>query len=158
MTISVHFSAAKQTKWHEYAVRFLFGGIITVLAGLIAEKYGPSVGGLFLAFPAILPASATLIEKHEIQRKHRRGFHGTVRGREVASIDAAGAAIGSFGLVAFGLVVWQFLPGNKPVPILVTATLAWLATAVLAWKARKMQSGLHRKLKHFFRPKPPAPH
>jgi hypothetical protein len=30
---------------------------------------GPRVGGLFLAFPAIFPASATLVEKHEKQKK-----------------------------------------------------------------------------------------
>jgi hypothetical protein len=30
--------------------------------GLLAKKFGSTVGGLFLAFPAIFPASATLIE------------------------------------------------------------------------------------------------
>jgi len=37
---------------------------MTVIAGLIAFRFGPVVGGLFLAFPAIFPASATLIERH----------------------------------------------------------------------------------------------
>jgi hypothetical protein len=36
---------------------------MTAIPGWIASKYGPVVGGLFLAFPAIFPASATLVEK-----------------------------------------------------------------------------------------------
>jgi hypothetical protein len=61
MQISFDFSASQQTKWHDYAVRFLFGGLVTVIAGLLAKHGGPIFGGLFLAFPAIFPASATLI-------------------------------------------------------------------------------------------------
>ncbi len=53
----------------DYAIRFLFGGLITVAAGIIAKRFGPGIGGLFLAFPAIFPASATLIEKHEKEKK-----------------------------------------------------------------------------------------
>ena len=64
MRVSLHLLALRQTKWYEYAVRFLFGGTITVLAGVIAKQYGPTMGGLFLAFPAIFPAGATLVEKH----------------------------------------------------------------------------------------------
>jgi hypothetical protein len=71
MRIQIDASALTQTKWYEYAVRFIFGGVITPVAGLIAKKYGPVVGGLFLTFPAIFPASATLIEKHEEERKKR---------------------------------------------------------------------------------------
>jgi Protein of unknown function (DUF3147) len=62
MRIQINPSPLFKTKWYEYATRFVLGGLITVGAGLIAEKWGPSVGGLFLAFPAIFPASATLIE------------------------------------------------------------------------------------------------
>jgi hypothetical protein len=36
-------------------------GAITAAAGLIAGLYGPTIGGLFLAFPSILPASLTLV-------------------------------------------------------------------------------------------------
>ena len=61
-------------------VRFVFGGAITVGAGLLARKFGPAVGGLFLAFPAIFPASATLIEKHEREKKERKGSTGERRG------------------------------------------------------------------------------
>jgi hypothetical protein len=74
--IKINPSALKETKWHEYALRFVTGGIVTVIAGIIAQKWGPGIGGLFLAFPAIFPASATLIEKHERQRKQDKGLHG----------------------------------------------------------------------------------
>lgn len=63
MQIKVDASVIGQTTWYEYAVRFLFGGFITAVAGIIAKEFGPGIGGLFLAFPAIFLASATLIEK-----------------------------------------------------------------------------------------------
>jgi hypothetical protein len=40
----------------QYALRFLFGGIVTAVAGLVAQHFGPVVAGLLLAFPAIFPA------------------------------------------------------------------------------------------------------
>ena len=67
---------------------------MTVVAGLIAARFGPVVGGLFLAFPAIFPASATLIEKHVRERKEKAGMPGARRGKEAAALDAAGAALG----------------------------------------------------------------
>src|SRR3984957_16087318 len=63
--VQLNLPSLKETKPHEYAVRFLFGGLCTVLAGLIAERFGPGIGGLFLAFPAIFPAGTSLIESHE---------------------------------------------------------------------------------------------
>ena len=71
MLIRLKGSALKETKGYEYLVRFGLGGITTVLAGVIADRFGPATGGLFLAFPAIFCASATLIEKHERERKQR---------------------------------------------------------------------------------------
>ena len=78
----VHFdiSALKTTKWYEYALRFLFGGAITVVTGVLAGHYGPVFGGLFLAFPAIFPASATLVEKHERERNEERGSQRRIAG------------------------------------------------------------------------------
>ena len=67
------------------------------------------VGGLFLAFPAIFPASATLIEKHVRRRKEKAGFSRVRRGREAAALDAAGAALGSLGLAAFAVVIWLLI-------------------------------------------------
>ena len=133
MRIQIDPSALRRTKWYEYAIRFFFGGVITVVAGVIAKKFGPSLGGLFLAFPAIFPASATLIEKHEIEKKEEEGLHGTNRGREAASVEAAGAAMGSMGLFVFALIVWQLIPGHSHWLVLVAATLVWLIVSVLVW-------------------------
>jgi hypothetical protein len=129
-------SALRQTRWYEYLVRFVLGGAMTVLAGLIAARFGPVVGGLFLAFPAIFPASATLIEKHVRERKEKAGLSGSRRGKEAAALDAVGATLGSFGLAAFGLVIWLLIE-LSPLLALILATSAWLAVSVLAWKARR---------------------
>ena len=119
-------------------MRFVFGGIVTVLTGLIATRYGPGVAGLFLAFPAIFPAGATLIEKQQREKKRRVGLDGTSRGRVAAGIDAIGAAMGTLGLIAFALLVWRFLPSHSSPAILTIAGLAWLAISVLAWLIRKV--------------------
>ena len=55
---------------------------MTVVAGLIAARFGPVIGGLFLAFPAIFPASATLIEKHVRERKEKAGLPGAAAARK----------------------------------------------------------------------------
>jgi hypothetical protein len=126
-------SALRQTRWYEYLVRFVLGGAMTVVAGLIADRLGPVIGGLFLAFPAIFPASATLIEKHVRERKEKAGLPGARRGKEAAALDAAGAALGSFGLAAFGLVIWLMIM-QSTAWALALAAASWLAVAVLAWQ------------------------
>ena len=129
-------SALGETRFSEYAVRFALGGAATVVAGLIAARFGPVIGGLFLAFPAIFPASATLMERHVREREERRGRDGSRRGRHAASRDAIGAALGSLGLAAFAAVVWlgvQRWGGWSLVP----ATLAWLAVAYGSWRLRR---------------------
>ena len=137
MTIKVDPSGLKETNWHEYALRFVAGGIITVVAGVIARKWGPGIGGLFLAFPAIFPASATLIEKHERQRKQEKGLHGEERGTDAAAIDALGAAMGSVGLVAFAGACW-WLIAKYPAPVaLGAATIAWLLVSFSIWIVRQ---------------------
>ena len=137
MQIKVDFSALRQTKWHQYSVRFVFGGLITAIAGVIAKKYGAGVGGLFLAFPAIFPASATLIEEHEKEKKESHGLEGTERGREAASVDAAGAAMGSIGLLFFALLVWQFMTSYAHWLVLAVATVSWLGVSIFVWRLRK---------------------
>jgi len=92
---------------------------------------------LFLAFPAIFPASATLIAKHEKQKKEQHGLHGTVRGTQAASIDAAGSAIGSLGLIAFAFVVWKFVEAHNHWVVILAATMSWLTLSVLLWELRK---------------------
>ena len=111
----------KQGKPKEYAVRFAFGAAITVATGLIAHAFGPLVGGLFLAFPAILPASVTLLQHHE--------------DHEAASQDALGAAAGGIGLLAFALVIWRLGTLLPAWLAILLAALIWLAVAVAVWAA-----------------------
>jgi hypothetical protein len=129
-------SALRQTHWYEFLIRFGLGGAMTVVAGLIAARYGPVIGGLFLAFPAIFPASATLIEKHVRERKEKAGLPGARRGKEAAALDAVGAALGSFGLAAFGLVIWLMIV-RSPGWALALGAGSWLVVAMLAWQVRR---------------------
>jgi len=145
MKVHADFSALRRTKWYEYAIRFLFGGIVTAITGLIAKKFGPEVGGLFLAFPAIFPATATLIEKHEKQKKQRKGLNGTKRGRLAAGVDAAGAAMGAGGLLVFALIVWKLLPGRSGSMVWAAATPAWVVVAISIWAAQEKIRELQRK-------------
>ena len=137
MKVHADLTVVRQARWYEYAVRFLFGGLITAAAGLIAMKFGPVIGGLFLAFPAIFPASATLIEKHEIERKTRLGLNGKKRAAKAVSVAAAGASIGTIGLAIFALLVWKTLPSHTPWLVLFGATLVWMALSLLLWQIRK---------------------
>lgn len=137
MGISADGSALTRTKWYEFGIRFLFGGAVTVGTGIVAKKYGPSVGGLFLAFPAIFPSAITLVEKHERQKKRNAGLVDMDRGRKAAALDAAGAAMGSIGLAGFGYTVYKILPIANGVVVLTLASIIWLAISVLLWKLRK---------------------
>jgi hypothetical protein len=112
----------RKTKPWEYAVRFLFGGAITVATGLIAKQWGPVIAGVFLAFPAILPASITLVKRHD--------------GRKQAVEDARGARLGSLGLVAFAGIVLVTAARLPPPLVLLLAGIAWLAIDVGLWFAR----------------------
>lgn len=137
MRIKVDASALREIRWYQYAVRFIFGGLITAIAGLIAGHFGPVIGGLFLAFPAIFPASATLIEKHEKERKREHGFNGTARAAEAVSVDAAGAAMGTLSLAIFALVAWRLILSYSAWLALTIAALVWLGASALFWELRK---------------------
>jgi hypothetical protein len=141
MKVLADFPALKKTKWHEYAVRFLLGGSVTVIAGLLAKYFGPVFGGLFLAFPAIFPASATLVDKHERQKKQRAGIRHTTRGRQMAGVDAAGAALGSLGLATFAYLIWKMLPVWNVAAVFIAAVAAWLCVSVALWWVRKKHWG-----------------
>jgi hypothetical protein len=122
MTPELHPAGLKKAKPWEYVVRFFFGGLVTALAGVAAKVWGPVVGGLFLAFPAILPASLTLVSQHD--------------GRRRAVDDARGGRLGSVGLVAFGLVVWTAATAWPPVSVLTVATLVWVLIDGGLWAIR----------------------
>jgi len=77
------------------------------------------VGGIFLAFPAILAASLTLIEEQEDSAEARE--------------DARGAVIGGCAMAVFAAVAaltFTHLPGGV---VLAIATVAWLASAFLGY-------------------------
>lgn len=134
MKIKVNPSAVLQTKWYEYAARFLIGGGITIVAGLIAKRFGPSIGGLFLAFPAIFPASATLIQKHEEEKKRNAGLRPGKRGRIAVALDAAGATMGGVAMIAFAGFMWRFLPDHHAAAVLGLGIFVWLLIAVAVWR------------------------
>ena len=136
--ISVKLSALKASTPLEYFTRFAFGGAATVLAGLIAQRFGPGLGGLFLAFPAIFPATATLIEAHEKKRMAKTGHDGTNRGRMAASLDAAGASLGCVGLAGFAATLWIMLPWHNASLSMITALAVWAVLSVALWKIRKI--------------------
>ena len=136
MSIGIKWSALCETRWHEYLVRFALGGLVTAGTGAIANLFGPETGGLFLAFPAIFGASATLIEKHERERKERARLRGARRGKDAVALDAAGAALGSLGLLAFAACISGLAP-RGPWLALPVATAAWAAVSMLLWSVRR---------------------
>src|SRR5437588_116002 len=106
----------RDVKSSDLAIRFGFGAAISIVAALLTAGFGPYVGGMFLAFPAILPATLTLLEQK----------HGT----EDALHDVRGAVLGSLGLVAFALTA-AITFGRKPIGVaLALASAAWVAVSV----------------------------
>ena len=141
MIVRIKWSALQQTHGYEYLVRFALGGLATLLAGVIADRFGPETGGLLLAFPAILCASATLVEKHERDRKTRQGLKGAERGRRAAALDATGAGWGSLALATFAIAIWRLAPYGT-LPALGFASMLWpLVAAGLFFFRRKLRRG-----------------
>jgi Protein of unknown function (DUF3147) len=136
MIIRAKLSSLKEGRWYEYAIRFALGGAITLMAGIIADICGPATGGLFLAFPAILCASATLVESHERREKREHKVKGHRRGTDAAGLETAGAALGSVGLVIFALAVWWLAPDFGALS-LVFGSVGWLLVAITLWRLRR---------------------
>lgn len=114
--VSIDLGKLGQGKPAEYGIRFGFGAAIAVVAAMVSMRFGPRAGGLFLAFPAILPATLTLLEKKE--------------GKARAVADASGGVIGALGLAAFAAVVLLMLRSTAPILALSLALLAWIVVAV----------------------------
>ncbi len=137
MRVRLNLSALRETHWSEYAIRFVLGGVATALTGLIARVWGPEAGGLFLAFPAIFFASATLVEKHESQRKQQAGLRGERRGQGAAALEASGTALGSIGLLGFGATVWLFARSSGW-GALGIAFAVWCIISLVLWSMRRV--------------------
>jgi hypothetical protein len=133
MAVKVNFAKLKEIGWQQYAIRFALGGAITAVAGILAEKFGPAIGGLFLAFPAIFPASVTLIEKTERSEKSEKGVRGDKRARAAAGLDTYGATLGGVALMAFAVLIWLLVALYPPAIVLPGATAVWIACAVGLW-------------------------
>jgi hypothetical protein len=117
----------RRVKPWEYALRFGFGGAITVIAALVAKQWGAAAGGLLLAFPAIMPASLTLVKQHD--------------GRASAAADARGGRVGNLALACFAAVVAIAVAAAWPVALaLVLASVVWGLVAVGAWFATESRS------------------
>jgi hypothetical protein len=114
--IKADIGKVKDVPPRDLLIRFVFGAVISVIAGAVSIGVGPRAGGLFLAFPAILPATLTLIQKEHSKRK--------------AKDDDKGATLGGVGLVAFAGVSYVLLRGHAAWVALGAATLVWLAVSV----------------------------
>ena len=113
--VGFDWSKLRSAKPGELGIRFAFGSIVALIAGIVGAIAGPKFGGLFLAFPAILPASLTLIEKKE--------------GMTKAWADASGGVLGALGMAAFALTAFLLLRRN-PLIALLLALLVWAVVSV----------------------------
>jgi membrane protein implicated in regulation of membrane protease activity len=136
MMVHLKLSALQDVHWHEFAIRFVLGGAMTVIAGAVASHFGAATGGLFLAFPAIFPASVTLVEKHVRQRKEEKGLRGQRRGEEAAALDARGAALGGLGMIGFAAAIYMLIE-HSALLALGVATALWAVISLLAWSWRR---------------------
>lgn len=110
-----------KAKPRDLLIRFVAGAATSIAAGVLTLAFGARVGGILLAFPAILAASLTLIEEQE----------DSVDARE----DARGAIAGGFALAVFAAVAaltFGHVPGALALAI---AAAAWLLTAGMLYVA-----------------------
>jgi len=106
----------RQAAPRDLLIRFVFGALVSLGAGLVSIAFGDRVGGLFLAFPAILPATLTLVRQKQSKRD--------------AVEDDEGAVLGAAALIAFAGVTWALLPRVAGWLALLAATGAWLVAAI----------------------------
>jgi hypothetical protein len=113
----------REVGFRELGIRFLAGALTSIAAGLVTLAFGSRVGGVLLAFPAILAASLTLIAQEEDSAEARE--------------DARGAVIGGCALAVFAVVAAVTLGKLNPALALVCATAGWFAAAIggyaIAW-------------------------
>ena len=108
---SVAFTGLTQVRARDLLVRFALGAIVSVTAAVLAKAVNARFAGAFLAFPAILPASLTLIQDKE--------------GTRDADRNAIGAVLGGFALVPFAIVGEALFTRLAPAAVLVVALATW---------------------------------
>lgn len=125
------FSQLKHIRFKDYAVRFLFGGAISVLAALIAQVINVRIGGIFTAFPAILLASLTIINRQD--------------GKHEAEKDTRGGIVGAIAFVVTAIVLSLTLTVLAGALALLLALVVWLLCAVglyaLSYKSKWLRVG-----------------
>ena len=82
-------------------------------------------------------AAASLVEKHERQKKRKAGIAFTLRGRLAAALDARGAVMGAVGGVGFAVVAWRLFADHGAAVTLTLALLSWISLSSLLWYTRK---------------------
>jgi hypothetical protein len=105
----------------DLAYRFAAGAVTSIVAGVMTLVFGPRIGGIMLAFPAILAASLTLIEEQEDSAEARE--------------DARGAVIGALGMAAFAAVAAILFGAVNAAIVLLAATAAWFLAAFAGYMA-----------------------
>ena len=108
-----------QVRRRDLGYRFLTGAITSIAAGIVTLVFGARTGGVFLAFPAIIAASLTLIEQQEDSAEARE--------------DARGAMVGGVALAVFAVVAATALGSLNAAIALALAAVAWLTVATLGY-------------------------
>jgi len=138
MLLRLQTTSLRETTPMEYAKRFVFGGAVTVVATLISKRFGPVIGGMFLAFPGIFPGGLSLVEKHKSQREAEAGKTGVISARREAAVEATGASAGALGLVGFAAVLSGGLSrGFGLGSVLVVAGVVWAGVSWCGWWVRE---------------------
>ena len=121
----------KEARFRDFAIRFAFGGTISVVAALIGAVSKEPIGGIFTAFPAIMLASLTLIDKEE--------------DREHASYDAVGAALGAVGFIACAFFISYTLERVPVAASLGIGLLIWLIVSMGLYALYALVASLRHK-------------
>lgn len=116
---SADFAAVTKAAPRELLVRFALGAAASVIAGILAKALDARIGGLFLAFPAILPASLTIVQEKEGTRKADR--------------DGIGAVLGGVALVVFGCVGEELFTRLNAAATLAACLGAWILASGLLY-------------------------
>ena len=109
----------RDVRWRDIGIRFAFGVAISMIAATLGLLLHVRLGGMFLAFPAILPATITLISDKE--------------DREQATRNVQGAIAGGVGLVAFAVIGAATVAHWEPFFALLVALGGWVIAAVAAY-------------------------
>src|SRR5215207_5267770 len=115
-SVGTQFEKVRALRSRDLLVRFLFGAVTSAVAGSLSILFSPIMGGVFLAFPAILAASLTLIAEEEDRREARED----ARGATVGAVALAGFA--AIGVLAFTEIAWP--------PALAAAFAGWVVASL----------------------------